>query len=73
MKGERGVLAADRPVVMVVATRKYVYWLGWEIDPVSGGNIVTYECGDVLSTLAMRVLLLRELWTGSTSQTVRLG
>ena len=73
---ERGVLAVDRPVVAVVATecnREYVCWLGWEINPVSGGNIVTYERGGVLSTLAKTALLLRGLWAGSTSQTVRLG
>ncbi|KAJ3640073.1 hypothetical protein Zmor_003391 [Zophobas morio] len=59
---ERGVLAVDRPVVAVVATecnREYVCWLGWEISPVSGGNLVTYGRGGVLSTLAETALLLR--------------
>ena len=49
---ERGVLAVGRPVMTVVATecnREYVYWLGWEIKPVSGRNTVTYGRGDVLS------------------------
>ncbi|KAJ3648564.1 hypothetical protein Zmor_020359 [Zophobas morio] len=57
---ERGVLAVDRPVVAVMATgcnRKY--WLGWEINPVSGGNTETYRRGSVLSTLALTVFLLR--------------
>ena len=34
---------------------------------------MTYGRGGVLSTLAVNVLVLRGLWAGSTSQTVRLG
>ena len=70
---ERGVLAVDRLVVAMVSTecnKECVYWLVWEINPVSGGNIVTYGHGSTLSTLTVTVLLLRGLWTGSTSQTV---
>ena len=43
------------------ATKNTFTDLGWEINPVFGGNIVTYGCGGVLSTLAVTVLLLRRI------------
>ncbi|KAJ3639378.1 hypothetical protein Zmor_002739 [Zophobas morio] len=41
------------------ATENTFTGLSWEINPVSGGNVVTYGRGGVLSTLAVTVLLVR--------------